>query len=278
MADTPANKSALARRLGVSRGSLYYQARLPAKDWALKARIEEALHVHHSYGHKRLALELKVNKKRVRRVMKLFGIKPYRRRKWPKPRKKRPLGAVIYPNLLLTTEPAYPHQIWVSDFTEWLFHGKRIYLATIMDLYTRQIVGWNVLTNHTVHLILPAFLMAIMKYPPPEIIHSDQGSEYASALYTLVVERSGIRISMSHPASPWENGYQESFYSQFKVDLGDPNRFDHLGELIAEIIQTIHAYNTTRIHTSLKMPPLLFAKKYTLTHKLTPPAGCRLPV
>jgi len=67
---------------------------------------------------------------------------------------------------------------------------------------------------------------------------------------------------MSQKGAPWENGYQESFYSQFKVDLGDPNRFTTLGELVYAIYQTIHSYNHSRIHTKLKMPPAVFAEKH----------------
>ena len=81
------------------------------------------------------------------------------------------------------------------------------------------------------------------------------------------MESLGIKVSMSRKASPWENGYQEAFYSQFKVDLGDPNRFNSLGELIAEIYQTIHIYNTQRIHTVLKMPPKQYAILKTLTNQ-----------
>ena len=67
---------------------------------------------------------------------------------------------------------------------------------------------------------------------------------------------------MSAKGSPWQNGYQESFYGKFKIDLGDPNRFDSLGELVFEIYRTIYVYNTTRIHTALKMSPREFAKKF----------------
>jgi len=70
-----------------------------------------------------------------------------------------------------------------------------------------------------------------------------------------------MSISMSRKSSPWENGYHESFYDKFKIDLGDPNRFDDLGELVYEIYQTIHIYNTTRIHTALKMSLREFTKK-----------------
>ena len=105
-------------------------------------------------------------------------------------------------------------------------------------------------------------LSAVNNHPAPEIAHSDQGSEYASKDYVALENNLGINPSMSQKGCPWENGYQESFYSQFKVDLGDPNRFNHLGELVWAIYKTIHNYNNTRIQTSLKMPPAEFAKKH----------------
>lgn len=95
----------------------------------------------------------------------------------------------------------------------------------------------------------------------PTIIHSDQRSEYCSKDYIKFLNYLGIRISMSKKSSPWENAYQESYYSNFKTDLGlEFDRFEGLGELIEGIHQTLHYYNTDRIHTSLKMSPSAFAK------------------
>lgn len=256
-------KKILAKELGISRSSLYYRSKQKVKDWQFKIRIEEALHQEPSYGHKRLAPILKAGKNRVLRVMKLFGIKPYRRR-GRKPWKKASNELPAYPNLLLEFTPSGPNQVWVSDFTHVVFKGRMLYIATVMDIWTREIIGFSVSASHSVWLIIEALLMALWQRPPPLIIHSDQGSEYKSRAYTSLEESFGIRVSMSRKASPWENGYQESFYSQFKIDLGDPNRFEEKGELIAEIYQTLHHYNTQRIHTSLKMPPRKFAILKTL--------------
>ena len=266
------NKTALAKTLGVSRSLLYYQPRLKEKDWKLKQEMEKVLRDFPSYGHKRLAIHLKINKKRTLRVMKLFGIKPYRRRgkKWRKT-KKNPL--VAYPNLLLTEFPKYLNHIWVSDFTYLSFKGNWIYLATIMDLFSREIVGFSILTNHSAQLTINAMLSAIHKHPAPKIIHSDQGSEYLSKDYIELVENLGIRLSMSAKGSPWENGYQESFYSQFKVDLGDPSRFETLGELVYEIYQTIYIYNNRRIHTALKMPPIIYANQFLISELVSKEMG-----
>ena len=245
--------------IGFSRTHQYDEHKQPAKDWITKQSIELVLRDHPSYGHKRLAIHLGINKKRVLRVMKLFGIKPYRR-VTPKVFKK-PKDSV-FPNLLLTEIPLSPGDIYASDFTYLKYRGKFLYVATVLDLYTREIVGVSILNTHATQLVINALASAILHRPPPRIIHSDQGSEYGSINYTNLVQSLKIQQSMSAPGCPWENGYQESFYKGFKLDLGDPNRFDTLGELVAAIYQTIGYYNQRRIHSALKLPPVVFAQKY----------------
>lgn len=200
-----ASKTKAARLLGISRSSLYYRSRQFIKDWQLKIRMEEALHQFPSYGHKRLGLPLKIGKNRARRVMKKFGLKPYRRR--GRKFKKSKDNGHIYPNLLMTTMPSGPQQIWVSDFTHIVYGKTTLYLATVMDIWTREIVGFILSTSHSVWLVIETFLSALNFRGPPEIIHSDQGSEYKAGVYTSLVEEVGVKISMSNKASPWENGY-----------------------------------------------------------------------
>jgi len=257
---TGLNKARLAQVLGVSRRLLYYDHKQPKKDWELKTKIELALRDHPSYGHKRLATYLGRNKKSILRVMKLFGIKPYRRRgkkfKYVKLKKDN-----IFTNLLLNNYPQYPNHIWASDFTHIAkYNGQWVYLATILDLYTRKIVGFSILLNHSNQLIIEALLMAVFANNLPKIIHSDQGSEYASKDYAHLCRNLGIQQSMSNPGCPWENGYQESFYDKFKIDLGDPSRFNTLGELIYNIYKQIYYYNNQRIHTSINMAPIAFER------------------
>lgn len=267
--DRPIPKSVMAKQQGISVSSLYYKPKKPQKDWQLKNRIEKTLSKHPSYGHKRIALKLKINKKRALRVMRLFGIKPYRRRgrKFKEIKDLRP----AYPNLLEQIAfPSRSNVAWVSDFTRFSFHGKPAYLATIVDIFNRKIVGWSLMTSHAVQLTVSALINAIDKYGRPEILHSDQGSEYRSRTYTRFAFNLGIKLSMSRKSSPWENGYQESFYSHFKVDLGDPNRFGNLGELAVAIYLQIYYYNNLRIHTKLKMPPQRFAERQALTINTVP--------
>src|SRR5262245_39908601 len=126
--------------------------------------------------------------------MKKFGIKPYRRR-GKKFRKSKPQGQ-IFPNLLLSEFPQYPHQIWASDFTHIPFHGKTVYVATIIDLFTREVVGFSVLTSHSVQLVMAALMSAVSSHPAPVILHSDQGSEYTSKDNISLAQNLGITLSM----------------------------------------------------------------------------------
>src|SRR3989344_1886422 len=260
------NKRGLASSLGISRSNLCYQALQPKKDEETKIRIEEALRYNPSYGHKRLASHLHMGKNRVKRVMKIFNIKPYRRRgkKWLKVAS----TGVDYPNLIATLTPLYPGHIWASDFTYLWFMGAWLYVATIIDLYTRKIVGLAISRSHDRWLVLTALLDALRYNSRPDYLHSDHGSEYKSRDYQGTVKEVGIHPSMAAKGCPWENGYQESFYSQFKIELGDPARFKSLGELTAELYKQIHYYNNQRLHTSLNMAPNAFARQYDMLNQV----------
>lgn len=263
------SKKQLAKELGVSRQSLYYKPKLPEKDLKLKTEIESVMEKHKRYGHKRISDVLGINRKRIRRVMKLFGLKPLRTRKQPFKPKDKNQAPMTIPNLIQGIIIDAPHLVWVTDFTYLPFFGIFIYLATVEDIFTRQIVGWAVSVKHDANLVIEALLNALSKHPAPQISHSDQGSEYRSVKYQSTLLVSGIKPSMSEKASPWQNGYQESFYSEFKLELGHPECYPTLGELIEAIAQQIHYYNNERIHTALKCPPAVFAEKYKTTQTST---------
>lgn len=262
----PEGKTSLARKLGVSRSLLYYHPKLPAKDLKLKAKIEKIMLKHKAYGHRRIALELEINKKRIRRVMKLFGIKVKRQRKKPFKPKDFNQAAATIPNLVLGLTIEGPNQVWVTDFTYLPYFGQFVYLATVEDVFTRRVLGWAVAYRHCQELIAYALLDAIEGQPPPKIAHSDQGSEYRSEDYLNLLKSLSIKPSMSQKASPWQNGYQESFYAGFKLELGHPEIYLTLGELVEAIAQQIYYYNHERIHTALKCPPETFARRYQLTN------------
>ena len=246
--------------MGVSRRAIYYNFdKLQTRDEVLRQQILQVLEANPSYGHRRIAIALGVGKKRIRRVMKLSKIKPYKRKaRWGK---KKDIGQpdAGYPNLIKGTCPIRPKVVYVGDFTRLSWNGKVIYLATFMDLYTREIVGWNVSIRHTKEFVIDAFLEAVVGRGKSLIVHTDQGAEYRSKEYAQLMVSLGAKISMSAKGSPWENGYQESFYNNFKTDLGlEFERFQTIGELIEAIHQVIFYYNNQRIHTTLKMPPAKF--------------------
>ena len=250
--------------LGISRSSLYYTPKLPTKDLELRAAIEKTWEKHPAYGRVRLSLELGVNHKRIQRVMQLCDMKVPRSTKTPNKPDDVGQPEAPYPNLIKTLTPTRIGEVWAGDFTYIPFRGKFLYLATVMDIYTREILGWEVLTVHTVALIRGAFLDARNRAGYlPLYLHSDQGSEYKALSYLMEVESLGISVSMSHKGSPWENGYQESFYGKFKLDLGSIEDCKTVGEAVAQIHCQIAYYNTQRIHTALKMPPQVFRERHS---------------
>lgn len=255
------SKTAIAREIGVSRSRLYYQPKLPIKDLSLKTQIEDTWTEHPAYGTMRLAMHLKINKKRIIRVMKIFKMKVKRRRKIPVKKLDISQKPAILPNLLQTETVKQINDAWAADFTYLPFHGKFIYLSTIIDMLTREIIAWNISYRHDSGLVLETLIQGIKKQGKPKIFHSDQGSEYKSEIFQTFLRKHHVRQSMSAKASPWQNGFQESFYSGFKVDLGHPESNQSSGELTETIAQTIYYYNNKRIHTALKMPPSIYAQR-----------------
>jgi putative transposase len=263
MGTAKATKTALAAELGVSRSSLYYKPKKPPSDEMLRTTIEAVMAEHSAYGHRRIAIHLEMNKKPVLRVMHIFGLKPRIRRgvRFVKPDD---LGRpdTFIPNILKALCPIRPNVVWAGDFT-YLWHVDRFwYVATVIDVFTREIVGWHVSNHHTTALIVEAFKDAVRRAKAaPTWFHSDQGSEYVSGAYESLLAAYRTVASQSRKGSPWQNGFQESFYSGFKLELGNIKRFNHVGELIEAVHQQIGYYNTQRIHSALKMPPAQYRER-----------------
>lgn len=246
------------------------KTKINERDKALLPVIKQVMSENPSYGHRRIAIALKLNKKRILRIMKKYDLKPAKRR-LKKPRKLNDLNkpAAVYKNLVKNLCPITPHAIWVSDFTYISFKDSFVYLAAVTDIFTRMIVGWSISVKHSSDFVLEAVQDAVNRTNTmPHILHSDQGSEYTSHEYLTFAKAKEIEISMSRKSSPWENGYQESFFATFKLELGDPERFETLGELTEAIHLTINYYNRNRIHSKLKMSPyqyyLNYLKKFNL--------------
>jgi len=254
---------AQAELLGVSRGSLYYKSKLEEKDEALRKEIEQVMMSHPGYGYRRVALELGVNKKRVQRVMQKYQLKALRRAKTPVKQDDIGKEALYYPDMTKRLSPIAPDAIWASDFTYIRFQGAFVYLCTVMDLFTKEVLGCSVMTTHTVELVIKAFNKAVAKYETlPHYFHSDQGSEYKSDNFHQTLAELSITPSLAPKSSPWRNGSQESFFGRFKVEFGDFERFETLPELIEALYYFISYYNNERIHSTIKDKPVVFRRKW----------------
>lgn len=199
--------------------------------------------------------------------MKKFGIKP--------PRRKvkgfyltHSVSNHSYTNLVKNIlPPTLPSQILVTDLTYLKYQNSFIYLATVEDIFTKEVMGAELSDKHDSLLALKAIKNAINKNKQihnkiPDYFHFDQGSEFMAQIVTNFLDQNNIKISVSDKGSPWQNGYKESFFDKLKTEIGDINRFETLGELIEEIYSYIYYYNNLRIHTSIKMAPTTFRQNY----------------
>lgn len=225
------------------------------------------------YGVARFAIELGWTEKKARRIRNLAGVTAAKRTK--KRRSKPGVAEVSAPANALKPYADFKDEdrpqdgqsyarmtesgAWVQDFTHIWFMGMWIYVATVLDLKTRRIVGWSVGLRHDAGLIHRAVLDALSKYPAPPILHSDQGSEYLSYRLRDLCLKLEVELSCSDKASPWQNGFKERFYGTLKDELGPTTRFRDLAELHEGIAMTIYYYNHKRIHTALKMSPAAYA-------------------
>lgn len=253
----------MAARLGVDRSGLYRQSPGSERDKQLASRIEAVLVNHPLYGYRRIAMTLGIGHNRARRVMRLFGLGPKRKTK----NHYRTPAAAVRPaprNLILELGlvAARPGHVWACDFTYLKCMGRWYYLATVIDLFTRELVGWSLSRHHDTDLILGALYDALSHYDPPQYLHFDRGSEYLSEKHLDVCANLEITISASHKASPWQNGYQERWNGTFKQELGSIQAVRDEGELMERVATAICYYNLDRIHTKLKNSPRKFRLAY----------------
>jgi len=245
--------------MGLDLKNTYYKTIGQDADLELKAQIEAVIVDNPAYGHRRIAMHLKLNRKRILRIMHKFGLKPLRHRCKLFKKRDGETKAIDYVNSLKELCPIRENIVWVSDFTYIKYRGRFIYLASVQDFYTREVLGISISRFHNRHLVAEALNDAVQKAGcAAQYIHSDQGSEYRSHDYRTLAKSFGIAISMSDKGSPWQNGQMESYFGRFKEESGDLNRFESLPELVEFIYQQVYYYNHQRIHTTLKMAPVQF--------------------
>jgi len=246
--------------------NIYHHSKMFVRDLVVKDKIEENFKTNPAYGHRRLAIDLKMNKKRILRVMHEFNLKPPRL--WYQKKYITQSDATYqdhYANLLKNTDGTEYTigDVWSSDLTYIKFQDTFIYLATIQDIVSKEIISCNLSNHHDADVVLKTLKEAVLKTEKsPMIFHSDRGREFLSENCITYLENQKVNISVSDPGSPWQNSWSESFFSRFKTEFGSFNRFETLGELIENIFDYIGYYNNTRIQLKLKMSPYQFKLKY----------------
>jgi transposase InsO family protein len=213
-----------------------------------------------TYGSPRITCQLKrqniaCNRKRVARLMRLHGIRAKHKRPFrPRTTDSRHFG-IAAPNLLKQLpKPTGPDQAWVADITYvWTVAGW-IYLAAIMDLCTRKIVGWSLGKSLETSLVKEALEQALLvRRPAPGLLHhSDQGVQYASSAFQALLHSQKILPSMSAKGNCYDNAAMESFWSTLKSELIHDQHFDDLPQARLAIFEYIEAfYNRKRLHSAL---------------------------
>lgn len=259
------------RLLGLARSSYYYVAK--PKEEAIERAVIQAAEQHVTYGTRRITHELRrgptpihINRKQAQRIMrKNTLLRPVKRRKRRTTQSNH--GHRVYPNLVKDMRATHPNHIWAADITYVRLRSEFIYLAVILDTFTRVIRGWHVYHALNQMLSLTALYRAA-RDATPEIHHSDRGIQYAGLAYVAMLKRHGVRISMAAKGCPEENGYVERVMRTIKeeeVDLSEYDSFQDAREQIGEFIGTV--YNTKRIHSALGyQTPGEFEKAYHRAH------------
>jgi transposase InsO family protein len=272
---TPWSLRQLCALFGASR-SWYYacpsaEARA-ARDVGLRDAIEALLLEFPGYGYRRVTHALAragwtVNHKRVLRVMREESLLCHLKRRFvPTVTTDSRHGFPTYPNLLATAALTTPDQAWVADITYIRLPTTFVYLACLLDAYSRRCVGWHLSRDLTAQLTLAALELALsQRQPAPGLIHhSDRGVQYACTAYVARLAAMGARVSMSAVGNPYDNAKAESFFKTLKheeVALNDYRTFADAEAQIGQFIDDV--YNTKRLHSSLGYrPPVEFEATY----------------
>jgi putative transposase len=243
--------------LSVNRSCLYYKP-VAEKPENIKMMniLDQHLTKHPTEGVKSMVLLLRsmgypVGPKRIRRLFRLMGRETiYRRKNLTKSGMK----AFIKPYLLQNLEVIRANQVWCTDITYIPMKRGFMYMTAILDLYSRKIVGWSISNSMSAHWCKNVLEDAIAQHGKPEIINSDQGSQYTSALWTQYVEAEGIRVSMDGKGRALDNVWIERFWKSLKYDYIYLNPADDGLELYEGVQDHIAYYHQKIHHTTMQTP------------------------
>jgi transposase InsO family protein len=245
----------------VSRAGFYrdWQERAPAEaEVVLRDSVQRAALAHRRYGYRRITVVVQrsgveVSERVVRRILRSDNLLAVRKRKF-KVLTDSQHNFTVYANIAQYLVVDRINQLWVADLTYVRLRQEFVYLAVVLDVYSRRAVGWALGRNLQTTLPLRALDQAIQERRPcPGLVHhSDRGSQYASNDYVKRLEKAGMLISMSRPARPWENAYCESFLHTLKAEQINHLTCATLEELEQSIGAYIHEfYNVKRLHSAL---------------------------
>lgn len=264
----------LCRVLGVSRSG-YYGCRQRAKlapkaclvSTQLKAEFAASGKV---YGSRRLsavlcAQGLRIGRHRVRRLMREHGLRALWRRKFVHTTDSGHALPVSANVLARRFNPSGPNQAWVSDITYIRTRSGWLYLAVVLDLYARKVVGWAMAPTMHAELVCAALQLAIAQRQPTPglIVHSDRGSQYASALHQALLARHSLVGSMSRKGNCWDNAVMERFFLSLKTERVWQRDYANHAEAMTDIADYIVGfYNSVRLHSKLgNLPPNAFEQQ-----------------
>ncbi len=229
-------------------------------DIDLRNEIQEIVLEFPGYGYRRVTAELRnrgheVNHKHVLRLMREDNLLCLKKKFKPVTTDSSH-GLPVYPNLLKSIQISGLNQVWASDITYVQLMHEHVYLAVILDLYSRKCIGWNLSRNMGSHLTMNALDMALKNRWTESlqglIHHSDQGVQYASKDYIDCLRRHNIKISMSRKGNPYDNAFAESFIKTLKVEEVYLNEYETFGDAIRNIRHFIeNVYNEKRLHSAL---------------------------
>jgi transposase InsO family protein len=245
----------------VSRASFYrdWEQKAPSEaEVALRDAVQRIALAHRDHGYRRITALVQragfvVGEEKVRRILKTDNLLAVRRRKFVVTTDSNHRFRV-HPNLAESMELTAVNQLWVADITYIRLQREFVFLAIVLDAFSRKAIGWELGRSLETKLPLAALEAAIAsRHPQTGLVHhSDRGTQYASNEYVQRLEACGAHLSMSRPARPWENGKCESFIKTLKREEIDARRYASFAELrqhVEEFIEQI--YNKVRLHSAL---------------------------